>query len=208
MSTKYQRTHNKIIQYGMRLLFASEFDNVSVPMICEEAGISRPTFYSHFKNREQLVAEYYGSSFFLDQEKTEWITSAPDSWTSLIRIQFLQIRHTCNPDQADLIARSLSYQMTEQQLETVKEYNGQHQEMLLRFIKNAQTEGFILNRSDPYYLCKSVFMLQTGNLFLWCADHGRFDQFTNFFWNLEAILCASDTCRGVWKSEIAFIPDF
>ncbi|MCD8110849.1 MAG: TetR/AcrR family transcriptional regulator [Clostridiales bacterium] len=208
MITKYQKTHAKIIRTGMQLLFANDFDSVSVPMICKEAGISRPTFYSHFKCREQLVAEYYGSSFFLNQEKIQWISSAPDSWTSLIRMQLLHIRHTCNPDQAHLISQSLSYQLTEQQLETVKEYNGLHQEMLFDLIKKAQHDGFVLNRSDPHYLCKSVFMLQTGNLFLWCADNGRFDQFTNFFWNLEAVLCVNDACRGLWKSEVAFIPDF
>lgn len=208
MNTKYIRTHKKIIQKGMQLLFSDEFDKVSVPMICEQAGISRPTFYSHFKCKEQLVAEYYGASFFLNQEKIRWVTSAPDYWTSIIRIQLLYIRHTCNPEQAELISQSLSYQLTEQQPESVREYNSLHQEMLLQFIKKAQMEGSVLNRSDPFYLCKSVSMLQTGNLFLWCTDNGRFDQFTNFFWNLEAVLCVNNAYRGLWKSEISFIPDF
>ncbi|MCD7982177.1 MAG: TetR/AcrR family transcriptional regulator [Clostridiales bacterium] len=208
MSTKYQRTHEKIIRAGMQLLFADDFDKVSVPMICKEAGISRPTFYSHFKCREQMVAEYYGASFFLDQEKTRWITSAPDSWTSIIRMQLLFIRHTCNPEQSALISRSLSWQLTGQQPETGSDYHDQRQKMLFQFIKEAQQEGSVRNLSDPHYLCRSIFMLQTGNLFLWCEDNASFDQFTNFFWNLEAILYVNEDNRGLWKSEIGFMPDF
>lgn len=208
MSAKYERTHKKIIQSGMELLFANDYSKVSVPMICEQLGISRPTFYSHFKCKEQMVSEYYGASFFLDQEKTQWIASAPDHWTSIIRMQLLYILHTCNPDQSGLISRSLSYQLTQEQPEAVRKYNDLHQKMLVQFIKKAQQEGSIMNHSDPYYLCKSIFMLQTGNLFQWCTDNGSFDQFTNFFWNLEAVLSVSDSYRGMWKSEISFIPDF
>lgn len=204
MSTKYEKTHARLIDCGIQLLFSEPFEKVSIKNICEKADISRPTFYLHFKSKEHLIAEYYSTAHFFSEKRKKWITSLPDPWTAIIQMQILYIRYTCNTDHVVLISRYLSYQLTEK---TQADTHSGFEDTLITLLKEAQNARIIRNTSDPYYLCKSIFMLHTGNLFNWCANGGRFDRYTDFFWTLEAILCIRDDHRGLWKLEENFIVD-
>lgn len=208
MNTKFQTTHNKLISCGMKLMCSMKFSEVTIPMICKEAGISRPNFYLHFNGKEQLLSEYYGSDLFLTEEMSQWIQASQNPLISIVRMQMLYISHTCNSDQADLIARFLSYRLTEKKYESMIHFNHTLEDSLIDYICRGQKEGMIQNQSDPYYLCESIFQLQAGHLFHWCASNGKIDRFQGFFWNLEAVLSISDSYRGIWKMEENFLPLF
>ena len=206
MNTKYAKTHARIIDCGIRLLFSEAFDKVSIKNICEEADISRPTFYLHFRSKEHLIAEYYGTAYFFSEKMRLWITSFEDPWTAIIRMQILYIQYTCNADHVVLIGRYLSYQLTEDSRNNLNDLHGSFEDTLIGLIRKAQKTQIIRNTSDAHYLCKAIFMLHTGNLFNWCAKGGRFDRYTDFFWTLEAILSIRDDHRGIWKMEENYIP--
>ena len=205
MNTKFAKTHARIIDRGIRLLYSQAFDKVSIKNICEEAGISRPTFYLHFRSKEHLVAEYYGTAYFFSEKMKQWITSLEDPWTAIIRMQILYIQNTCNTDHVVLIGRYLSYQLTVDSQNNITDLHNSFEDTLITLIRKAQKSQIILNASDAHYLSKAVFMLHTGNLFNWCAKGGRFDRYTDFFWTLEAILSVCESHRGLWKLEENYI---
>ena len=205
MNTKYTKTHAKIIDCGIRLLFSEAFDKVSIKNICEAASISRPTFYLYFRSKEHLVAEYYSAAYFFSEKMKQWIISMENPWTAIIRMQILYIRYTCNTDHVVLIGKYLSYQLTEDSRNNLTDLHGSFEDTLIDLIREAQKTRIILNSSDAHYLSKAIFMLHTGNLFHWCAKGGRFDRYTDFFWTLEAILSVRDSCRGLWKMEENYI---
>lgn len=55
MDQRIQNTYT-VLQASMReLLGKSSWDNITVQMLCRNAGISRTTFYAHFKDKEDLL---------------------------------------------------------------------------------------------------------------------------------------------------------
>lgn len=201
MATKYERTHQTLINQGMKLFAEKGFDNVTVMDICADTLIARPTFYLHFKSKEQLVTEYYESNIFFSPEMEKWVRQPYNPWDSIIRIMTLLIQNTCNLEQVDMISRYLSYRLTNGNTAELTEFNTGLESTLLDLIKDAQSSNIIQNDSDPYYLCQTISMLQMGNLFKWCSYQGKFDQFVNFFWNLEAALEVQDAFKGRWKLQ-------
>ncbi|MGN1349590.1 MAG: TetR/AcrR family transcriptional regulator [Anaerovoracaceae bacterium] len=202
---KYERTHKALVQCAIQMFYEEGFDAVSIQKICRRAGVSRANFYRHFKNKEHLLSEYYENLYFFSEEMKKWVENAPDPWVAIIRMQILYIQNMCNSDHADLISHYLSYRLTEAKNETVFDFPNKMEERLTRLLREAQAAAIIGNPSDARYLCSSIFMMHAGNIFNWCARGGKFDCFTDFFWNLEAVLCVSEAYRGMWKMEIRYI---
>lgn len=199
MAGKHTRTHQNLIDCGMRLFFADGFDQVKITDICREAKISRPTFYLHFKGKEHLISEYYESSWFFSEDMEQWVRSAPDPWSAIIRLQMIYIQYTYNTDHLDLVSRYLSYKLMSGGANIFSEFRSKLEDMLTALLREAQSAHIVRNVSDPYYLCKTIFMLHAGNLFQWCAAGGRSDCGRDFFWNLEAMLWVEGDYCGIWK---------
>lgn len=50
-----ERTEDRIIKSFKKLVNENSFDKVTVTMIAEDAGISRPIFYRYFKDKYELM---------------------------------------------------------------------------------------------------------------------------------------------------------
>ncbi len=203
MISKFERTHRTIIKKAIALMMEHGFQNVSINMICTEVGIARPTFYSHFNSKENIVAEYYELAYLFSAETQNWIFSAFTNWESILRLQMAYIQNTSDSQHADLISRYLTYKLTTHDSpdNTTFSHNmdAEVRSILISLIKKGQENGEILNTSDPHYLCEAVMMLQLGSLFSWCAAGGRYDRDKTVFWSLEAILMVQPDYRGIWK---------
>ena len=60
LNTRGYETQLVVFEAFERLLQSNDFDNISVSMICKEAGVSRSTFYYHFKDKFDISRWYYG----------------------------------------------------------------------------------------------------------------------------------------------------
>lgn len=66
----YEGTNPKALQSMKRiedalvkLMQDSPYENVSVTAICKEAGISRPTFYKNFNDKDEVISSVFGKAF-------------------------------------------------------------------------------------------------------------------------------------------------
>ena len=50
-----EKTEDKIIKSFKKLVNEYSFDKITVTMIAEDVGISRPIFYRHFKDKYELM---------------------------------------------------------------------------------------------------------------------------------------------------------
>ena len=50
-------THQRLLDAASRVFDREGFDAATVDQIASEAGASRPTFYAHFKDKQQVLAE-------------------------------------------------------------------------------------------------------------------------------------------------------
>ena len=66
------RTYNTIIDAFNRLIAEKDFNKISVEMIMEKAGISRSTFYRHFKDKYDVMNANYKNllDYFIDPAKS------------------------------------------------------------------------------------------------------------------------------------------
>ncbi|MGI6536681.1 MAG: TetR/AcrR family transcriptional regulator [Eggerthellaceae bacterium] len=62
----YQGTNPKALQSMKRiedalvkLMQETPYENVSVTAICKEAGISRPTFYKNFNDKDEVISSIF-----------------------------------------------------------------------------------------------------------------------------------------------------
>ena len=71
----------KLMQAALRdLVNEKEYRKISVADIAERAGVSRPTFYSHFKTRDDLLLSCFDSVFErLFMDLAEWASQADRS---------------------------------------------------------------------------------------------------------------------------------
>lgn len=53
--TKFHNTHKKICQALLELLETTEYENITVSAICEQARLYRTTFYAHFQNIAEIL---------------------------------------------------------------------------------------------------------------------------------------------------------
>jgi len=60
LNIKGHETQMVIFEAFERLLQSKHFENISVSMICKEAGVSRATFYYHFKDKFDVSQWHYG----------------------------------------------------------------------------------------------------------------------------------------------------
>jgi len=55
MDQRIENTYNSLQRSMRALLGQTSWEKITVQMLCEEAGISRTTFYAHFKHKEELL---------------------------------------------------------------------------------------------------------------------------------------------------------
>lgn len=197
---KFARTHRLIIEKSMELFYTKGFDQVTTIDICEAAGIARPTFYLHFKTKDEVLAAHY-EMFYTDSDLTARILKdTADPWLAIIRLLIFRINYAYNPDHLSLVAQYLSYRLNNTEDTPIQRLN-QEETMLTSLVRETQKQGIIQNSSDPVRLASAILLLQDGVLLRWCTKGGSFDHYNSFFWNLESILMIHPDHCGIWKTE-------
>lgn len=88
---KRRETRQRIAETGLRLFLADGYENTTLDAIAAKAGISRRTFFSYFKSKDELVIVWQNASwasFYADLLKT-----SPDM-QPLDAIRDLMIKHS------------------------------------------------------------------------------------------------------------------
>ena len=53
----WRETHERLYEAALREIERVGFSDVRIEKICEETGLSRPTFYAHFPNKDAVISE-------------------------------------------------------------------------------------------------------------------------------------------------------
>ena len=70
---KSEQKRQLIFKAGETLFLQHGFDNVSMDMVAEQAGVSKQTVYSHFRNKEELYQEIIASKCIANQLAAEFM---------------------------------------------------------------------------------------------------------------------------------------
>ena len=73
---KRRETRQRIAETGLRLFLANGYENTTLDTIAEEAGISRRTFFSYFKSKEDILFVWESGGW--DVVRQDLLNVSPD----------------------------------------------------------------------------------------------------------------------------------
>ena len=143
---KQKVTIEQLAQTGLRLFKERGYENVSVMDICDDLGITKPTFYRFVPSKEALVSHFYqGADEHLGQTMAQ--LELEGKFVEAIWEGLVCVIHRSKELGRDLYSKYLSYCLR------IRKYPNRMamdaQAMIVDAIRMAQDAGQILNMGDP-----------------------------------------------------------
>lgn len=163
-------TKQSILMESLRLFREHGYNNVSVDDICSSLGITRGTFYYHFKTKAAVLETIYVDHRDRDEGNLNAMFSE-DRWEQLwwligwaieVTEEFGSDLHSC------LVATSLT-----ENLGTFRT-SQRTREALRNIIAAGQRSGQFRNPVDPSVLVEAVLSIILGVGIEWCYQEGAF----------------------------------
>ncbi|MBO4383231.1 MAG: TetR/AcrR family transcriptional regulator [Clostridia bacterium] len=150
--------------------------NVTVREICEEAGISKNTFYLYFRNRDEVFGETY---FTDDEEKHRRLPEIMLEFDSPLEQfwELLKIDIERHIDFGPKLVATISMQNVSQIKFFSEDPNEQPEsvKIFISLVRKMQRMGEIKNMSDPFLIVKGVYICAVGLDIRWTQTNGSFD---------------------------------
>lgn len=180
-----QQTREKLIQTALKLFRTNGFDDINVEQITQTAGLSKGTFYTYFKRKEDIVIEICRDPF--NHLLTDIETTNEDILAKLthyfkqfmVCIEIYDI-HICRSWIRDVIDPN----------KATKDWDNQkwlYDTDMLRHILKTAVAKKELKASTPIELLVHLIISQLyGMMTCWCMSDGLFqplewtDKFCNF----------------------------
>ena len=169
-------TKMRLLQCGLQLFKERGYNNVSVDDICQEAAITRSTFYYHYQTKDELLDSLYQTAAIIPEgDALAELLLSSNSWDKLWGIYEVGIDWTIELGHemlsCILVTNLASHRNTFFPLavETVDK-------MAVKVIGAGQKNKDFLNRSDPELLAKTLRTIIMGAAFEWCNKNGNYNQ--------------------------------
>ena len=161
------------------------FANVTVQDICDACGISKPTFYSRFHSKDDIIVNLYdGVSERLGDRLGE-LMGTTSAWEQLL------ICYDTIADETEEAGQELMRRMP---ITNLREDHHSLDERpylsrtMASIIERGQASGEFRNASDAERLREAADRMFTGYFCYWCISHGALDWRVSFRKSLAAVL--------------------
>lgn len=199
MRKSKEENRRQIMDAAYPLLKEKGFETVSIMDICKSASVSRSSFYTVFRNREELVSSFF--SFSEPQyrgmlSRLLGLTTPYEQFLSAVSIYF------------DRYAEAGPYLLSEILKINVADYQGifedniHRREVYVTLIEKCQKEGYIENKQPAPDLYLALCSHSVGILYLWCAAKGDFELKETALAQVESILDVLPKYRVYSKNDI------
>ena len=168
---KTKKTKDKILNAALKIMAKYGYEYLTVRNICEAAGVSNGTFYHHFSNKDDLLAQYLMKSYHEYLSSLENAATCDNFKDKIINAYVYYVRYL----QVSGIEFMSNYYSTKN-----KSLNSRHKktERLLYTmseLEKAQKEGLVSNNETPDQMTIDICMTCQGVIFNWCIADGSFD---------------------------------
>lgn len=148
------------------------YSNVTINDICELSNISKPTFYSYFKNKEDTIIHIY------DIITAEIVNDVPKLILARNCYEQLLLCFDSLIQQSVAIGYDLISQMFRINLDEDKgsyDFQARFSEVCIAITKRGQEKGEFRNTSNAKELYQVLCYAFTGYEVTWCIKNGQFD---------------------------------
>ena len=188
MTGKHQ-TASLIADTAMELFRKKGYESVSVNSICEQAGVSRVTFYSIFSNKDQIIGFILND--FQNQFKEDFssfIAAENDFERVMILFNYY----------VELSERG-GYQLMLELLKAELERSiGIMDAVYVKLIGNCQKSGIIRNKGNAAELVSLGIQVAISAQYEWCRRKGAFSYREKTRKDMEILYDVAPAYRKSW----------
>lgn len=187
-------TKDSISETAISLFLERGYNNVTITDICNECGITKPTFYKYAGSKEDLILNLYDITINDIVTNTYQFLQVSSHYE-----QFLIVFHTLIGDSirfgSDLFSQML-----------ISNLKQDHNSFSLRenltrlcvlILQKAQENKEIMNPNPPEVLYNAIAHMFSGYELNWCIKNGDFDWADSFYSSLAAVLDVRSDLRDV-----------
>ena len=180
-------TKERIREYSLELFKKHGFENVTVVQICEELGITKRTFYYHFKSKDELL---YGITDYLGMKAEEFLIALGEHHTNVGLLWTMMSVYSINcAEYGPNIIRQVYIHMIQGKANESFPHTMYLYKTAVRTIENAKLAGEIdipLPAEDIAFALYHCFRSIT---ITWASENGSFDLVKEFRRGFNSVLC-------------------
>lgn len=187
------KTKRKLYRCAAKLFLKQHYDNVSVEKIAKAAGITKATFYSHFKSKDELyfslLAEYTSQ---VDEEYQAFLGTLPTDISAADMLLALAGKI------ADILVNKVSHDTmkivyrlelsTNFDTEAVKGYGRKLYQIIMDVLNRGFQRGEFQTSLTLEELTRQFVMAIRGVSFEWCIRDSDFDLEAQLVTHLKILL--------------------
>ncbi|RJP28341.1 MAG: TetR/AcrR family transcriptional regulator [Actinobacteria bacterium] len=170
-----EETRRRLAETALQLYSSRGYDHVSVDDICREAGVSKGTFYVHFKSKDQVLVEEFLEldRFYLDSLGE--IAKIASGVERLIALGRYSLRHLAGLGK-DYLKVAFSSQIAPGRGPSPLAAKARASyKVALRLVREAQKRGELRSDLSSEEITLALVRAIRGIVFEWCLLDGRFD---------------------------------
>jgi AcrR family transcriptional regulator len=177
MDTHTNKKRAAILEAGLPLMLKHGIGRISVEEICREAGVSKMTFYKHFKNKTALAEAILQEQIKTLESRIEAIRASDLPYKEKIRA-FVRLKLDQALPMSWAFYKDIQKSQNQDWLNSVVEWNKGILNLFLEDLKKKQASGEIRLNVSP-------------ETFLYCLERGieweRDERFYSRFTSVEAM---------------------
>lgn len=168
---KQRKMKQRIFDVALSLMKQIGYDNITIRMICAEAGISTGMFYKHFTSKEEILAFYYEKAQGDYDEMINGKLAGLPVREKLVRFYVWICEFTAELG-VDFCRNFFS---SKNKLMNTNLFHNRLIEITNHCMEDAIAEGFTLSAGrTPYQVSKDLCVIVKGVIFDWSAHDGSY----------------------------------
>ena len=166
-------TKKHIQEIATQLFNEIGYEETSIPMICERAGVSKTTLHYYFPRKQDLFVDMYNNFEDLFTENFHRIVEQETFTKQIWEVFCLMCEGDLYYGPSACRHYFIQRMQTHEQRGFIK--NIYHRKMLVPIIRAAQRAGQMQNMTDPDILCETISFAMRGIIITWAIEDGTTD---------------------------------
>lgn len=167
---KGKATKERVVQTASELFKEKGYVNVTISDICEASGITKSTFYYHFKSKDAILEEYFTfPSAYVEANFNHLLISS--DYVGQLWIFLMSAFWPAKDSEVEL-SRQLMISRLQTALPAGLDNTWETERLL---IQKAQEAGQIQNTAPSAQVLECLLDAIAGARFFWCMKGGNYD---------------------------------
>lgn len=183
----------EISAQAFKLFREKGYEGTTVQDICDACGISKPTFYSRFASKGDLIVDFYDGVTERLNANLSSLVETTSAWKQL-KICFGTLMDETEAVGVDVMSHMLIINLEQDR------HSFDARDFLTRtmvaIIRRGQERGEIANETPADELYETASYLFQGYLLMWSISKAKLDWRNKFMAGLEALLCVRNSAAS------------